>query len=135
MTSASPDPDIRITVEPCPSRVRVEFNGVSFADTTRAITLHEPGHPPRHYIPRLDARMDLLTPLGKRTTCPWKGDAVYWSAEGDGGVHKEIAWAYPDPVSELPEIGDRVAFYDEFVDAVYFDDEKQHRPTTKYSQA
>lgn len=135
MTPTERSSEKHIAVEPCPHRVRVEFNGVSFADTTRAITLHEPGHPPRHYIPRGDVRMDLLTPLDKRTRCPWKGDAVYWSVEGDDGVHREIAWAYPDPISDLPEVADRVAFYDEFVDAVYFDGEKQPRPATKYSQA
>lgn len=133
MVPADNSAEKHITSEPCPHRIRVEFNGAVFADSTGAITLHEPGHPPRHYIPRGDARMDLLNQLDKATTCPWKGDAVYWSAAGGDGAQKEIAWAYPDPISDLPEIAGRIAFYDEFVDAVYLDGEKQPKPTTKYS--
>ena len=39
-------------VEPCKRRERVEFNGQTIADTSRASRLLETSHPPTYYIPR-----------------------------------------------------------------------------------
>ena len=58
------NPDYKITFEPSPRRVRVEFNGTTIADSTNAHLLFETRHLPVYYFPCGDVRMDLLAPTG-----------------------------------------------------------------------
>ncbi|MBL8164703.1 MAG: DUF427 domain-containing protein, partial [Anaerolineae bacterium] len=44
-------------VDPTSKRVRVVFNGVMIADSTRAIRVLETSHPPTYYIPPQDIQM------------------------------------------------------------------------------
>jgi uncharacterized protein (DUF427 family) len=48
-------PDHPITITPAAKRVRVTFAGRVIADSRQALALHEAGHPPVLYIPRVDA--------------------------------------------------------------------------------
>ncbi len=68
-----------ITIEPSERRVQVIVGGETLADTAHAILLHETGLRTRYYLPREDVRMDLLMATDLQTTCPFKGDAQYWS--------------------------------------------------------
>src|ERR1700720_1802958 len=73
------NPDYKITFEPSPRRVRVQFNGETIADSTGARLLFETRHLPVYYFPRSDVRMDLLRPTEHHTFCPYKGTASYWT--------------------------------------------------------
>ncbi len=64
--------------------------------------------------------------------CPYKGTARYWSVRTDDGVHRDIAWTYPEPVVECPRIAGLVAFFNEKVDLV-IDGVAQARPRTPWS--
>jgi uncharacterized protein (DUF427 family) len=44
--------------------------------------------PLRFYLPREDVRV-ALRPSARRTYCPYKGEASYWSADG----HEDLAWS------------------------------------------
>lgn len=112
------DPFVRIDLRESRRRVRVMLAGETVADTTRALFLFETGHPPRYYIPAKDVRTDVLRPSEKRTGCPYKGFARYWSAAVGGGVFDDIVWSYPEPFEEVARIRDHLCFYDERVDAV-----------------
>src|SRR5947209_4596901 len=72
-------PAHRLLLEDFPRRVRAELAGETVLDTTRAALLHETGLIPQLYIPEEDVRRDLLTPTDHHTTCPFKGEASYWS--------------------------------------------------------
>jgi uncharacterized protein (DUF427 family) len=61
------NPDYKITFEPSPRRVRVQFNGETIADSTGARLLFETLHLPVYYFPRSDVRMDLLRPTEHHT--------------------------------------------------------------------
>ncbi|MBT3153557.1 DUF427 domain-containing protein [Streptomyces sp. CHD11] len=98
----------RITVEPSDRRVRVVHGGQVLAESDRALVLHETGCPARYYIPPADVRLDLLTPSGTRTHCPFKGDASYWSLPDA----PDLVWAYPEPKTAVAEIRDHLCFYD-----------------------
>ncbi|MDQ3877934.1 MAG: DUF427 domain-containing protein, partial [Actinomycetota bacterium] len=80
--------------------VRVELEGIELADTSQAVLLYEGSLPVRYYIPQPDVRMDLLTPTDTRTRCPFKGEAVYWSANVGGKDHEDVVWSYPQPIPE-----------------------------------
>src|SRR4051794_32929470 len=68
-------------VVPCERRVRVELGGETVADSTRALRVLEPSHPPVIYIPPEDVWPGWLAPSASRTTwCEYKGRAHYLSA-------------------------------------------------------
>ncbi|PKG52991.1 MULTISPECIES: DUF427 domain-containing protein [Halomonadaceae] len=96
----------RITLHPVSQRVQVHVDGKLLADSTQALELRETGYPPRHYFPREDVRMDLLTPSETTTHCPFKGHTVYFSL----GDNKDIAWIYEQPIEGMDAIAGRVAF-------------------------
>ncbi|MFG6298080.1 MULTISPECIES: DUF427 domain-containing protein [Streptomyces] len=98
----------RITVEPSERHVRVVRDGRVLAESDAALVLRETGCPDRYYIPAGDVRLDLLTPSGTTTHCPFKGDASYWSLPDA----PDLVWAYPDPKPVVAEIKDHLCFYD-----------------------
>jgi uncharacterized protein (DUF427 family) len=103
------------------SRVRVEVDGVTVADSSSPTFLFEVGLPVRYYLPKSDVRMDLLTPTERSSTCHWKGRASYWSVTVDGVTHEDIVWGYEAPLHDAEEIAGLVAFYNERVD-IYLDE-------------
>ena len=105
----------RITVSEPVVVVRAEVDGVVVADTERARVLREGALPPRYYVPREDVRMELLAPTAHATTCPFKGDASYWTLELDDARHENIVWSYEEPIESLPEIAGLLCFYNERV--------------------
>ncbi|MFC1231426.1 MULTISPECIES: DUF427 domain-containing protein [Streptomyces] len=98
----------RITVERGDRHVRVVHGGEVLAESDRALVLRETGLPARYYIPAEDVRLDLLTPSGTRTHCPFKGTASYWSRPGA----PDLVWAYPDPKPDVAGIKDHLCFYE-----------------------
>jgi uncharacterized protein (DUF427 family) len=120
MTSSGTDAH-RITVSGPVVAVRVEVDGVVVADTTRARVLREGGLPPRYYLPRDDVRTDLLVATEHATTCPFKGDASYWTLEHEHGRHENLVWSYETPLESLPEIAGLLCFYNERVELVVDD--------------
>jgi len=108
----------RITIEPNPKRVRVVFNGRVVADTTRALTMNEAGHPPVQYIPREDADMSLMERTDHMTHCPFKSDASYFTIRADGRVAENAVWTYEEPYPGVAAIKDHLAFYPDRVDRI-----------------
>jgi uncharacterized protein (DUF427 family) len=126
------DPYHRVDVLTSSRHVEVRVNGVLVADTRRPRLLFETGLPVRYYIPKLDARMDLLEPTATRTRCPYKGEAVYWSVQAGDEVATDVVWSYPYPIPEIPKIENLLAFYNEKVD-ITVNGVPQDRPVTKWS--
>lgn len=127
------DPYHRVDVLNSSRHIKIVVGGDVVAETRRPRLLFETGLPVRYYIPKIDARLDLLTPTSTSTRCPYKGKASYWSVTVKGKEFKDIVWGYPAPIPECPKIENLVCFYDEKVDAVYVDGEKQERPVTPWS--
>jgi uncharacterized protein (DUF427 family) len=105
-----------ITTEPTTDRVRIAHAGETLADSTRAVVLHETGLPPRYYLPREDVRMDRLELTDFSTSCPFKGEATYWSLRIGDEVLTGIAWSYLDPLEDRADIAGLICFYGERVD-------------------
>jgi uncharacterized protein (DUF427 family) len=126
------DPYTRIDILPSSRRVRVEVDGVTVADSTNASFLFETSLPTRYYVPKTDVRMDLLSPTGHATACPYKGTARYWSVTVNETAQENIVWGYDIPLPESQKIAGLVAFYNEKTD-IYVDEVLQERPKTKFS--
>ncbi|MEA2642373.1 MAG: hypothetical protein QOF51_3767 [Chloroflexota bacterium] len=113
------DPNHRVDVEPSPRRVRVEFNGQTIADSTRVLLLRETRHLPVYYFPMDDVRMELLTPTDNHTTCPYKGEASYWTIKVGDRESVDAVWGYLDPPPDRQDIKGHLAFYWDRMDHWY----------------
>jgi uncharacterized protein (DUF427 family) len=111
-------------VEPVPDRVRIVVDGVTIADSTRAVRVLETAGAPVYYLPRSDVRADLLRRATRTTACEWKGGATYWSLETPGRRTTEIAWSYDDPKRGYEAIRGHMAFYAGLVDEAWVGDER-----------
>jgi uncharacterized protein (DUF427 family) len=103
------------------------FNGVTVADTRRALRVLETSSPPVYYVPSSDVAMNHLVPTRTHTLCEWKGAAAYYSVVVGDRVAPDAAWTYPRPSPGFEAIRDHVAFYPARVDACFVDEE-QARP-------
>ena len=106
-----PGPDHPITILPNPKRVRVSLGGTVIAETAHALTLREAAYPPVQYIPRADAKLDLLSKTDRSTYCPYKGDAGYFTIHTDGKTLDNAIWTYEQPYEAVKQIAGHLAFY------------------------
>jgi uncharacterized protein (DUF427 family) len=127
------DPYKRIDVLESSRHVEIVVGGETVADTRHPRLLFETGLPTRYYIPKLDVRMGLLTPTSTSTSCPYKGDASYWSVEAGGRTYDDIVWSYRFPLPEVAKIANLLCFFQEKVSAVVVDGEEAPRPLTASS--
>lgn len=127
------DPYKRIDVLRSSRHVKVVLGGETIADTHRPSLLFETHLPVRYYIPRMDVRMDLLTPSATRTRCPYKGVAGYWSARIGDQAFQDCVWSYEVPIPECPKVEQLMCFFNERVDAIYVDGVAEQKPVTKWS--
>jgi uncharacterized protein (DUF427 family) len=103
----------QITITPASAHVEITVGGAKLADSSRAVVLAETGLPDRYYLPREDVRTELLRPTATQSTCPYKGEASYWSAEIDGDVHEDLVWSYESPIPEAAGIAGLMCFWTE----------------------
>jgi uncharacterized protein (DUF427 family) len=100
-----------VTTTPSTHHVEVRLGDQVVASSDRPVLLDETGLPTRYYLPKDDVRMDLLTATSFHTTCPFKGEASYWSLQTDGETHDGIVWAYESPLDAVSEIAGYLSFY------------------------
>ena len=105
-----------VTIHPSEEHVEVVVNGVTIAKSDGAMRLEETGLPPRYYLPREDVRMDLLRSTTFHTTCPFKGEASYWSLDLGDEVLDGIMWSYEAPIAGAEAITGMASFYPERVE-------------------
>lgn len=103
--------DHKITISPASGRVRVTWRGRTVADSADALALKEHVYPVVFYIPRKDVEMSLLSRTDLHTTCPYKGQASYYSLAADGAIEKDAVWTYETPLPGVAAIKDHLAFY------------------------
>ncbi|WP_326542100.1 DUF427 domain-containing protein [Pseudorhodoferax sp.] len=63
------------------------------------------------YFPMDALNRDYVTFSNHKTSCPWKGQASYFSLLVDGELNQDAAWYYADPKPAAEEIRNRVAFW------------------------
>ena len=100
-----------VTITPSDAHVEVRLGGELLAESDNALRLEETGLPARFYLPNDDVRIDLLEPTSFHTTCPFKGEASYWSVEVGGERHDGVVWAYEAPIPAAADIAGFLSFY------------------------
>lgn len=105
-----------ITITAIAEPVTVSVGGVTLGESHNALELREGSYPPVTYVPREDIDMSRLVRTEKATTCPWKGQASYYSIRTDGGLLDNAVWTYEDPIPDVAPIAGHLAFYSDRVD-------------------
>jgi uncharacterized protein (DUF427 family) len=105
-----------VTIAPSDVHVEIVVNGTKVAESDHPLLLDETGLPTRYYLPRADVRTDLLRATNFHTTCPFKGEASYWSLDLDGEVFDGIAWSYETPIPGAEAIAGLLCFYPDRVE-------------------
>jgi uncharacterized protein (DUF427 family) len=127
------DPYKRVDVLHSSRHVRVVVAGQVVAETRRPSLLFETGLPTRYYVPKADVRMELLVPTETETRCPYKGLATYYGVSVGTTVVPDVAWCYRHPIPECSKIENLVCFFNERVDALDVDGEREPKPRTRWS--
>jgi len=110
------DPYHRVDVLESSRPVTVRVAGRVVARSERPKLLFETGLPPRAYLPPADIVPDALAPTQKRTICPYKGEASYWTVSAQGTELVDAAWSYESPLAEAVKVQGHVAFDGEGVE-------------------
>ncbi len=64
------------------------------------------------YFPPQAVNREYFQESKTHSTCPWKGEASYYTLVVDGKENKDAAWYYPKPKSAAAaNIKDHVAFW------------------------
>ena len=82
------------------------WNGAVIAESDDTVLVEG-----NHYFPETSLNRDVVTFSNHRTSCPWKGQANYYSLLVNGEINTDAAWYYADPKPEAEEIRGRVAFW------------------------
>lgn len=86
--------------------MRAIWNGKVIAESDDTVVVEG-----NHYFPREAVDDTVLVDSETRTTCPWKGQASYYSLAVDGESNRDAAWYYPTPKKAAGQIEDRIAFW------------------------
>jgi len=125
------DPFHRVDIRASSLTVEVRLDGAVLAATNGAQLLYETMLPVRYYLPPADVRLDLMEASAKRTVCPYKGTASYWSYPA-AEAGQNLAWAYNRTFRDAGQIHGLVSFFNERVD-ITVDGVLQERPVTPWS--
>jgi uncharacterized protein (DUF427 family) len=86
--------------------VKAVWNGAVIAESDKTIVVEG-----NHYFPPESVKQEYLRPSDHHTTCPWKGEASYYTLEVDGQRNENAAWYYPQPKPAAEQIAGRIAFW------------------------
>lgn len=64
-----------------------------------------------HYFPEASVKREFISFSNHKTSCPWKGQASYYSVNVNGDVNPDAAWYYADPKEAASNIKGHVAFW------------------------
>ena len=82
------------------------WNGVVVAESDDTVVVEG-----NHYFPESALKREFITFSNHKTSCPWKGQASYYSLLVNGELNADAAWYYPEPKRDAEEIKGHVAFY------------------------
>ncbi len=63
------------------------------------------------YFPPQSINKEFFTETATHSTCPWKGQASYYTITVEGNENIDAAWFYKQPNDAAQKIKDYVAFW------------------------
>ena len=86
--------------------MKASFNGRVLAESEETIVIEQ-----NHYFPPGSVHEEYFKPSDRHSTCPWKGEASYYTLNVDGKENQDAAWYYPEPKEAAKEIKNYIAFW------------------------
>lgn len=86
--------------------MKATWNNQTLAESNDTIVIEN-----NHYFPASTIKKEFFKASSKHTSCPWKGEASYYTIEVDGQKNEDAAWFYPNPKDGAKEIKGYVAFW------------------------
>ena len=99
-----------IKIRQAPGTYVIRADGAVIGESSRALEMTEGSHAPGIYVPREDVAMALLDASDRTSTCPWKGQASYYSIVTGSQVLKDAVWSYETPIDGMDAIAGHLAF-------------------------
>ncbi|GGH52053.1 DUF427 domain-containing protein [Frigidibacter albus] len=100
----------QIHIRKLPGTLVVRAGGAVLGESDAALELTEGTLPPVIYFPRDDLAMAFLDGSDRRSSCPRKGEAEYFTIALNSGELADAGWSYPAPLAEATRIAGHVAF-------------------------
>lgn len=85
---------------------RAIWNGQVLAQSDRTEVVEN-----NHYFPADSINQEFFRDSPTHTTCPWKGEASYYTIVVDDQENKDAAWFYPETKEKASNIKGYVAFW------------------------
>ena len=82
------------------------WQGVVLAQSDETIEIEG-----NHYFPPDSVDRQYLEDSATHSTCPWKGEASYYTIIVNGNKNPDAAWYYPAPKEAAAQIKGYVAFW------------------------
>jgi len=82
------------------------WNGAVLAESDSVVIVEG-----NSYFPPDSINVTYFKDSGTHTTCPWKGEASYYTLEVEGQQNKDAAWYYPNPKEKAQNIKGYIAFW------------------------
>ena len=86
--------------------MKATWNGTVIAESNDTVLVEG-----SHYFPESSLDRQYITFSNHKTSCPWKGQASYYSLNVNGDINTDAVWYYADPKPEAEQIRGRVAFW------------------------
>ena len=85
---------------------QAKWQGTVLADSDSTIIIEG-----NHYFPPDSLDRQYFQESSTHSTCPWKGEASYYTIKVGDQVNPDAAWYYPAPKEAAVEIKDYIAFW------------------------
>jgi uncharacterized protein (DUF427 family) len=82
-------------------RVQAKWNGTVIAEADKDNTLTIENN---YYFPSSAIKEEYFQESDMHTSCPWKGEANYYSITVNGQTNENAAWYYPQPKPGSSEV-------------------------------
>ncbi|WP_407541526.1 DUF427 domain-containing protein [Deinococcus radiomollis] len=86
--------------------MKATWNGQTIAESGNTVVVEG-----NHYFPRESVNSEYLQESATHSTCPWKGEASYFTLKVAGKDNRDAAWYYPAPKDAAKQIAGHVAFW------------------------
>ena len=86
--------------------MKASWNGHVIAESDDTVVVEG-----NHYFPVSSLNREYVLESNHRSSCPWKGQARYYSLLVDGDLNPDAVWYYPEPKEGAEMVRDRVAFW------------------------
>lgn len=86
--------------------MKATWNGAVIAQSDDTVVVEG-----NHYFPDSSLNREYVTSSDHKSSCPWKGQASYYSLIVNGETNRDAAWYYANPKPGAEMVKDRVAFW------------------------